>query len=523
MADTFTKFELAVASELSPELPPQERVAQLEAELARTKRELVKAQSVQAEANFRTEWWESVMDLVAIKSMPDPDAADIGFLSKGQQIQAIPPGVRSDGLHWVQLTDQYVKICCVEEENAGPGYVLVDATNIQGVVQLNGPNAQGALQNKNLRDEWYEAVKSTVLIKEAPDKDSKSVAFIREGRRIQVMGARVWGVDGHPWVQLTTQTLARLCETPTLKGYALIDGTHLGVGLLLRGPIGGVTDEVSEEWHQMERQIFFEERMLALQKAAQSRKERHEQKAEENRKKLQEQQAAAAGEFLDRAKTESERNQDRAARMRRESTVYRAQYDHVYIKRVGGSDPESARIDRCSCRPGAALYTTGVTWSDSSGGEWLQHKTTSGFAKTYGWMLVQGAGFGKDGPFMIQESKMVDHVQIRINFLASIGDFTIYDTFLHVSTKLKTVKNALARATGLQPKSVMILKPEGDNKQFRSKNLIQDSATLESLCSSSGRVTLFMLYLDDFTKDFVGFAPEVDMSVDRELSFSLRS
>mmetsp|Transcript_159560 Transcript_159560/g.306291 ORF Transcript_159560/g.306291 Transcript_159560/m.306291 type:complete len:523 (-) Transcript_159560:84-1652(-) len=512
-------LELAVAAELSP----SERVAQLEAELERTKKELEKAQSVQAtapnqeqappNANPHTEWWESVMDLVAIKSMPDPDAADVGFLNKGQQIQVIPPGVRSDGLHWVQLTDNYIKMCCAEE-HSGPGFILVDATSIQGGVHLHGPNAQSTLQNKNLRDEWYEAVKSTVLIKEKPNKDSKSVALIREGRRIQVKGARVWGEDGHPWVELTIKTLARLCETPTFKGYALIDGTHLGVGVLLRGPIGGITDEVSEEWHQMERQIFFEERVLAQQKAAQRCKERNEQKAEENRKKLREQQAAATGEFLDRAKNEAERNQERAVRMRLESTVYRAQYDHVYIKRSGGSNPESARVDRCSCRPGAALYTTGVKWSDSSGGEWLQHKTKPGYGKVHGWMLVQGAGFGIDGPFMIQESQIVDHVHIRVNFLASIGEFTVYDTFLHVSTKIKTLKNCLGKATGLQPKSLMLLKPEADSNEVKSKNLVNDSATLESVGFTGGKATLSMLYLDDFTKDFVGFAPEVDMSVD---------
>lgn len=88
--------------------------------------------------------------------------------------------------------------------------------------------------------EWFEVLKSMVFIKVAPTKDAGSRAIVRKGERIQVLSKRILDPDLHEWVEITPSQLNQFpCDenAATGRGFALIDGTHMGLGQLLRGPL----------------------------------------------------------------------------------------------------------------------------------------------------------------------------------------------------------------------------------------------------------------------------------------------
>lgn len=91
--------------------------------------------------------------------------------------------------------------------------------------------------------EWFEVVFSKVLIKKTPNKDGASWGLISKGTKLQVKAARAVGASGWEWVELTPAELRRSFETSgrteAARGFALIDGTGLGLGPLLRGPLPG--------------------------------------------------------------------------------------------------------------------------------------------------------------------------------------------------------------------------------------------------------------------------------------------
>merc|ERR1711920_783871 len=90
--------------------------------------------------------------------------------------------------------------------------------------------------------EWFEVLKSMVFIKAAPTKDASSRGIVRKGQRIQVLSRRILDAELHEWVELTQLQLLQFpsdekTATSSTRGFALIDGTHLGLGQLLQGPV----------------------------------------------------------------------------------------------------------------------------------------------------------------------------------------------------------------------------------------------------------------------------------------------
>jgi len=85
----------------------------------------------------------------------------------------------------------------------------------------------------------YEVVKSTVFVLKEPRQDAERVGVVRQGNLIHCHRERVIGDDGTYWVELTNLELWRSCEPDTMedRGFALINGSHLGLGQLLQGPL----------------------------------------------------------------------------------------------------------------------------------------------------------------------------------------------------------------------------------------------------------------------------------------------
>jgi len=88
--------------------------------------------------------------------------------------------------------------------------------------------------------ESFEVVKSMVFIKNAPNKDAKNLGIVKQGQRVQVRTWRVLDHGGNVWVELTDAQLRRASSSTagdTDRGYALVDGSRLGFGVLLTGPL----------------------------------------------------------------------------------------------------------------------------------------------------------------------------------------------------------------------------------------------------------------------------------------------
>eukprot|EP00931_Biecheleriopsis_adriatica_P012435 TRINITY_DN113575_c0_g1_i1.p1 TRINITY_DN113575_c0_g1~~TRINITY_DN113575_c0_g1_i1.p1 ORF type:complete len:172 (-),score=37.90 TRINITY_DN113575_c0_g1_i1:1-516(-) len=64
--------------------------------------------------------------------------------------------------------------------------------------------------------------------------------------------------------------------------------------------------------------------------------------------------------------------------------------------RKDGQDPETALIKKSKRAVGETLLTTGRCWRGPSGGVWAELDASHGG----GWALIEGPGFGVEGPLM---------------------------------------------------------------------------------------------------------------------------
>lgn len=91
--------------------------------------------------------------------------------------------------------------------------------------------------------EWYEVVKSMVFVLSAPTIDATRLGIVRHGQKIQVRYTKAVDEHGRSWVELTMDQLWRVCDSRDPagvvvdSGFSLIDGSDLGLGPLLQGPL----------------------------------------------------------------------------------------------------------------------------------------------------------------------------------------------------------------------------------------------------------------------------------------------
>jgi len=84
----------------------------------------------------------------------------------------------------------------------------------------------------------FEVLNSLVFVMKAANNSGENrVGSLRGGTVIQVHRERVLGEDGHVWVELTGPEIRRSCDKPASRAFVLVDGSHLGLGRLLRGPL----------------------------------------------------------------------------------------------------------------------------------------------------------------------------------------------------------------------------------------------------------------------------------------------
>lgn len=213
------------------------------------------------------EWFEVVKGVVFIKAAPDKVSKNLGLITQGAKVQG-----RVVGGAWVELSANQLARFSETCEVADQGYALIDGTSLGLGPLLRGPLPESEWPDAQLPCQgagtppppaggkpggneavegssteldgdcaWFEVVKSVVFLKAEANKDGRNVGLMREGEKIQVLAEFVLDGAGHLWVELTKQQVARLGEGCEGAGggasFALIDGTHLGLGPLLRGPL----------------------------------------------------------------------------------------------------------------------------------------------------------------------------------------------------------------------------------------------------------------------------------------------
>lgn len=91
--------------------------------------------------------------------------------------------------------------------------------------------------------EWFEVTFDKVFVKKAPQGTAKTWGFVHLGDKLQIMPQRAKDPEGRVWAELSFFQLAASCpdrlfsDDPLGRGWALMDGGHLGLGRLLSGPL----------------------------------------------------------------------------------------------------------------------------------------------------------------------------------------------------------------------------------------------------------------------------------------------
>lgn len=211
-----------------------------------------------------------------------------------------------------------------------------------------------------------------------------------------------------------------------------------------------------------------------------------------------------------RSAAEHEQQNEESWRHRSGTVTYRSVHDVLFTKEMGGL------IKHRPQRVGSCVFTTGNEWRGPQGGLWVQASKSESL-----WYLVQGPGFGVDGPCLVNEAGTLDHLQISVNFVSTAGDFRVLDTFMPQSNTVRSLRKQLCEQTQLKPRGTIILsrseKRCADSKELdgapvpieaigpvvSTPEVLEDSRTLASY-KLGQRATLYLLYNYEFAADYLG-------------------
>lgn len=351
--------------------------------------------------------------------------------------------------------------------------------------------------------EWFMVVKSMVFIKATPHKDAETLIFVKRGEWLQVHSRRHLDDETNQWAELSERELQRRGgRGPPMRGFALIDGTEMGLGRLLEGPFETGEGETGAA------------------KGAAVVRARQEVELEED----DEEDVYVARPLLNREQTIATNWPDEEARLAelwasdgyrradqlpRGLKVFQAVYPAVYMKR--SADPSTGAITRLSCKVGACFLSTGAEWEGPQGGQWVEQYTPDGAAR---WLLVEGPGFQTDGPMLLDEGSASDHVLISVTYAAPRQSICLFRTFMNKHATVGKLCSRFCSATGLSPKAAMLVpKASPSASGIQHQGLMAEpqmaSHILEphkTLLSYGYRVEgeVFLAYASNFEDDYRG-------------------
>mmetsp|Transcript_20638 Transcript_20638/g.57838 ORF Transcript_20638/g.57838 Transcript_20638/m.57838 type:complete len:677 (+) Transcript_20638:87-2117(+) len=225
------------------------------------------------------EVFEVVKEIVFVQAAPSKTAKRIGGLRKGQLVQVWSERERDNaGNDWAELTPLQLVRSADATSDAEQGFVLIDGAKLGLGQLLRGPlprdpaawlkdqgapgaaapeeapaggapatgqrtqlqEALKAFDNLAGDEEVFEVVKSVVFVQATPSKAARRLGAVRGGELVQVHAARARDEVGNAWAELTPLQLGRCIDVQdeeTHRGFVLIDGTTMGLGLLLKGPL----------------------------------------------------------------------------------------------------------------------------------------------------------------------------------------------------------------------------------------------------------------------------------------------
>lgn len=136
-------------------------------------------------------------------------------------------------------------------------------------------------------------------------------------------------------------------------------------------------------------------------------------------------------------------------------TAYRAAQGILFIKR--NEAPTSNTIVRIKWPLGRTVATTGLTWTGPSGGVWAELNASAG---DFGWALVQGPGFGVQGPLLVDYEESNRMLTIRIQYLGQTREETriVYETMVDSDDTVEQLTKRFAKACNLNHKLIMLTK-----------------------------------------------------------------
>jgi len=356
--------------------------------------------------------------------------------------------------------------------------------------------------------EWFLVVKSMVFVKATPHKDSESLAFVKRGELLQVHGRRQLDNEANQWVELTGWELKRRGGGgPPRRGFALIDGSEMGIGRLLEGPM------------EPEEPVAARKPSEALQALAVSPAEREEQEEEEEGAKVHKPQLSREQVIAANWEEEEVRLAERwgpescpgADHLPRGVKLFTATFDFVYVKR--SADPQQGAVTKLPCKPGTAFFSTGALHVGPLGGEWIEEYARDGAAR---WLLVEGPGFQTDGPMLLDEGPAAEHVPVAVHYCAARRVVCLFRTLVSRGATVQRLASRLCGATGLSPKAAMLVPraaPSGDGPQdarLRGELLMGGQALLPHMTLRSygfkRETDVFLAYAGSFEEDYRGGA-----------------
>jgi len=175
----------------------------------------------------------------------------------------------------------------------------------------------------------------------------------------------------------------------------------------------------------------------------------------------------------------------------------------LFVKR--NEDPTTTRILRIDRQLGSLVYSTGRIWTGPNGGKWAEADVGKGANGDFGWLLINGPGFGLDGP-ALEDASRHNMIKVEVMHLGQPQGI-IWRGMMRKEETVAAVKAKLAYETGLTKHHCCLAKDHPSTIPGTSLRLgadympeLRDEKTLES-CNFKDMARLFLVYVGDMPPD----------------------
>lgn len=180
-------------------------------------------------------------------------------------------------------------------------------------------------------------------------------------------------------------------------------------------------------------------------------------------------------------------------------TIYKVVQGTVFLKR--DKEPTSRNIVKLSLPVGKKLHSTGYTWKGPQGGTWAELNESR--SKEVGWMLVEGPGFGVQGPLLMDEA--AEEVRQVVKIKLTDSQDAIFSCTVPKEVTIRTIIEMLCDQTGLENKEVVLTKglpaksPDGSGRLLpldytRPQDILSRDATVAEADITD---VLNLVYMDE--------------------------